>query len=100
MKVWIALYTHRHGTDTWVSANEELAYEHACDVISDNLNEVDDEERRAKIKNLIESKQYVDAFNAWHEYQNTLMHHEEIELRVRAVQGLGDEDGQEQHESG
>ena len=70
--VWVLLYDHEHGVDTWVLSSEKKAIENAGEIVFQDVEDGDihDEEISAEIKAQFKAKKYKEAVDAWRFYQD------------------------------
>ena len=68
--VFVVSYRHRHGTDVWVRRTKERAMGSVADVIEYWLDEVDDHDKKKKIRELLDGNNVEAAIAIWEEATN------------------------------
>lgn len=87
-KVFVLVYTHKHGDDLSVYDTEEHAVMSACDIIEEYINDVEDETVKAAIKLAILECAWNKAFDIWCKYQRDLeWASEDITIYTKEVLG-------------
>lgn len=85
MKVYVCIYTHKHGQDCSVLATEALAQRAVHHLMFDRADQSWEREDWAKFQACENYDQQVDLF---HEVEQGISYGETIELLERDVQGL------------
>ncbi len=64
-KVWVCVYSHKHGTDVGAYVSEEAAHIGACSIVLEYLFDVEEHEKRTDIVTAISNRKYSRAIQLY-----------------------------------